>query len=413
MEIRGVSAVGSALRSHRKGHRFESGTLHSQALIFTTSAKFSGVRQHKRLGRHPIADAKKNEVGILIRAWGLSPRLSYSFLVVPLANVMKSRLFRSVLFFLLSFWLAACTQASVPTSQPLQVIYQIWPGFLPIVIAQEKGFFAQQGVQVEAHLEDSDDSTDIMIAALSSGRFDGGLVALGDAVNIFSKNPEMRVVAMTDESDGADAIVARPEVKTVKDLRGQRVGVKLGSFGELFAVEMLKANGLKPDDVELINVQPERVPDRLQAGQLQAGHTWQPYTLRSLKQGDHVIFDSSQTPGLIPDVLMFSAATLRDRSQEVKAFIRAWFQAVDYWQAHPQDGSALIAKTLKLEPQMVALEGLKLTNQANNQQKFGSREAPQSLHSMAKRYSDFSVWAGGITHPVDVDKLIDGSFLTS
>jgi NitT/TauT family transport system substrate-binding protein len=324
---------------------------------------------------------------------------------------MKSRLLQSIALCLFSiFIITACTGKPLATA-PLPVSYMLWPGSFPIVIAQEKGFFAQQGVQVEAQLDASATATDRQIAAFSTGKISAALMPLGDAINVSTNNPDIRIVAVVDKSDGADAIAAQPSVQTIADLKGKRLGAKLGSFSELFVTEMLKASGLTTDDVTLMNTPGEQIPDRLQSGDLQAGHTWEPFLSRSVLNQAHVIFTSHQTPGLIPDVLVFSSDVLRDRPQDVKAFIRAWFQAVEYWKANPQEGSALIAKTLKLDPRTVSLEGVKLLNQPENIQAFQPSQTTLSIHHTAQLYSDFFVQTGSIRKPVEIDTLLDSSFL--
>jgi NitT/TauT family transport system substrate-binding protein len=306
--------------------------------------------------------------------------------------------------------ITACTGTQLTTA-PLPVSYMLWSGSFPMVIAQEKGFFAQQGLQVAAKLDDSATATDSQIAAFVAGKLSGALMPLGDAINISTNNPDIRIVAVVDKSDGADAIVAQPSIHTVADIKGKRLGAKLGSFSELFVTEMLKANGLTPDDVTLINTAGEQVPDRLQSSELQAGHTWEPFISRSVMAQGNVVFTSHQTPGLIPDVLVFSSEVLRDRPQDIKAFIRAWFQAVEYWKANPQAGSALIAKTLKLDPRTVALAGIKLLDRAENLQAFQPGQTHTSIYYTAQLYSDFLGQTGSIRRPAEINTLLDSSFL--
>jgi NitT/TauT family transport system substrate-binding protein len=328
---------------------------------------------------------------------------------------MKFRISRSVFVCLLSISIfTACAGSKLSTAPvlpPIQVSYALWTGYFPLVIAQEKGFFTQQGIQVQTILGTGDTVTNNQLSAVSSGKTAVALLPLGDAINIIARNPDVRIVVAVDQSDGADAVLAEADITTVAELKGKHVGAKLGTFGELFVLEMLKANGMTADDVVLTNVTGEQVPDRLKEGGLQAGHTWEPYVSRSIADGNHVIFNSHQTPGLIPDVLTFSSQTLRDRPQDAKAFIRAWFQAVEYWQAHPQEGSALIEKTLKLDPGTAKLEGIKLMSRADNLQFFQPNQKSPSIYTVAQRYNSFFVQTGGIRQPISVEQVIDPSFL--
>jgi NitT/TauT family transport system substrate-binding protein len=277
-----------------------------------------------------------------------------------------------------------------------------------MVIAQEKGFFAAQGVEVDAIY--SEDTT-AQMADLGAEKIDGAALALGSIVNINGKNPNIHIIFATDQSVGADAIVADAEIQRVSDLKGKRIGTGLGGFGELFVITMLEKYGLTSDDVRIVQVDGQNVPTRLKKQDIQAGQTWEPYVSEAVKAGGRVLFSSREVPGLIPDVMAFRDSVLRDRRQDVQAFVRAWFQAVDYWEAHPQAASALIAQKTKLPLAAISLTGINLMTQAENAQAFIPGQSTDSLHYTAKRYSDFYVQTGGISRALDIPTLLDASFL--
>ena len=69
-------------------------------------------------------------------------------------------------------------------------------------------------------------------------------MTLGDFIILSANNPNMQSVLVVDETNGADIVVAKPEIKTVADLRGKKIGANLGGFSEVFVVEMLKLSTL-------------------------------------------------------------------------------------------------------------------------------------------------------------------------
>lgn len=317
---------------------------------------------------------------------------------------------RACICWFLSLILTAC-HTILPAKidkLPLKVSYNPWPGFLPIVIAKEKGFFAKQGVNVEiSYLED----TQLQMADMGAGKYDGATLALGSIVIISSKNPDLRIIFASDESAGADAVVASPSISKVADLKGKALGTGIGGFGELFAVKMLETANLTSEDVTLVNMDGEQVPARLKKGDIQAGQTWEPYVSQAVKAGARVLFSSAQTPGLIPDVVAFQSSVLRDRPDDIKAFVRAWFQAADYWKAHPGEGSAIIAKSLNVGADTISLEGLNLFSLSDNLKAFTPGTDTKSIYYTARLYADFFVRSGGVTRPPDIDRLLDPSFL--
>src|SRR6476469_1512776 len=226
---------------------------------------------------------------------------------------MKYRFFRSLsIFFLALVVITACNSKTTVNSRidlpTLKISYNLWPGYFPLAIAKEKGFFQQQGVKVEAIYSENYLAP---LSDFSGGKYDGVALTLGSVMNLIEKNPNAQIVLVTDRSAGADAIVARREIKSVADLKGKRIGAKLNDFGELFITKMLEKNGLSATDVKLVNLEGETIPSHLQSGDIQAGHTWNPYASGAVKAGAKVLFTSKQTPGLIPDAFVFRSDVVR------------------------------------------------------------------------------------------------------
>ena len=327
---------------------------------------------------------------------------------------MKSRLLRFVSLVLLSIVLiTACNSTTTvvtsrPQSLPLRVGYNLWAGQFPMAIAQEKGFFQAQGVKVEPIFSEN---YLLPLSNFSANKNDGVALPLGSVMSTLGQNPDAKIVLVTDQSAGADAMVAQRDIKSVADLKGKRIGTKLNDFGELFVTKILETQGLSSQDVSLVNIEAEAIPAFLKSGEIQAGQTWGPYLSQAVKSGAKVLFTSKQTPGLIPDVIMFHSNVLRDRPQDVKAFIRAWFQAQDYWKANPEESKAIIAKTLKIKPETISTDGIQLSTLQDNLKAFTPGSTTESLYHTAKLYADFYTRTGGLSAAPDIQKLIDPSFV--
>ena len=277
-----------------------------------------------------------------------------------------------------------------------------------MILAQEKGFFAQQGVQVEPiyssnYLES--------VSNFSAGYSDGVTSTLGSLISTAGQDPDIQLVLMSDRSAGADMLVVGPGIENLSDLRGKRIGAKLGDFGELFVTTLLGFQSLTSADVTLVNTEAEMVPDRIAKGDIQAGHTWDPHASQVLKAGGRVLLSSQNTPGLIPEGIVFHQNVVRDRPEQVQAFVRGWFQAVDYWQAHPQESNALLANVLKLKSEEISTEGIHLATLADNLKALTSGNTTESLYYTAKLYADFFIRTGGLSAAPDIDQLIVPSFV--
>ncbi|MEG4057579.1 MULTISPECIES: ABC transporter substrate-binding protein [unclassified Microcoleus] len=291
---------------------------------------------------------------------------------------------------------------------PLKVSCVPFVGYTPLIIAQEKGFFKAQGVDVELSYVDYSQLQD---ADFSAGKYDGIGLTLGDLVSLSATNPDMQAVMVLDQSTGADVVVAQSDIKTIPNLKGKKLGANLGSFSEVFVTEMLKASKLTSDDVSLVKVEPLEVPNRLQNNAIQAGHTWEPHLSEALKLGAHILFTSKQTPGLILDLVAFRGEAIRDRPEDIRAFVRGWLQGLSYWEANIPEGNAIVSKALNMPINTSSFEGIDLTDLAENQNFFQS-DSPNYIYKTAQKYADFFIRAGNVTRLPNLKTLFNSSFLT-
>jgi NitT/TauT family transport system substrate-binding protein len=308
--------------------------------------------------------------------------------------------------------LASCSgQQASPTAAPLPPLkfgFDLWPGYYPVLIANGKGFFKDAGVAVEPI---HPGQTDTMMADFTAGKYDAIAIALGDLVSLTQSNTDFSIVLISDESSGGDAIISLSGAQSITDLRGKRVGVNLGGFAELLVTTMLAENGMTPADVILVDMDAAELPAKLASGEVEAGHTWEPYLTQIVDAGGTVLFSSAQTPGLIPDAIAFRGDVIRQRPDDVRAFVKAWGRAADFWLDNREEGTAIAAAALQLPPESISLKGIRLLTLADNQALFQPGQTTASLEYTTKLYIDFYTRIGTIRTPPDTKALLNSSFL--
>lgn len=311
---------------------------------------------------------------------------------------------RTALALLPSLALTACERDRLPPAQlqVLRLAIDVWPGYLPGILADEMGKLVPAGVRLAVSFPGN---TDHMLADFVAGRYDVIGVSLGDLVNITRGSNGVVVILVTDESAGGDAILAGPGVKLDRPGR-LRIGTNLSGFGEVFLREFLKSRTADPIDWEFVNADAADVPRLLADKSLDLGHTWEPYASQAAALGATRVFTSANTPGLIPDVLVTTPATLQRRGPVIKKFLKAWLEAVDWWRANPAAAAAMIGRRVPSTMGAVSLDGLKLMDLADNQRLLGAHHAPAALDSVVKRYSDYFVERGSVARPVDPATLL-------
>jgi NitT/TauT family transport system substrate-binding protein len=312
---------------------------------------------------------------------------------------------------LCAMWLIACAPSATlpPTTQrtALKVSWNTWPGTYPLEIAEKMGFFAKHGVRVEPVFVG--DSYSTIVSDFAAHKLDGVTLVIGDLLPL-AVDDKVKAVMLTDGSEGADVIIATSDITSIRALKGKRIGAGLGTFSELFVREMLKKGGLTPNDVELVNVSGDNVPNEMPVT-IQAGHSWEPIVSEGIANGDHVLFTSSETPGLIVNVLAFQESVVKERPQEVRAFIAAWFEAEAWWQAHPAEGNALIVTATGLKPETISTDGIRFFTLQDNLKAFRQGTDTSSVYYTANLYLNFFTNIGSLTTRPDINLMFDPSFL--
>ena len=141
--------------------------------------------------------------------------------------------------------------ASSASSSDIKLAFSTWNGYMALVIAAKEGYWKKHGVNVSyTVIEDPVQRFNALKA--------GSLNAIATTVDTFSRtNAEgiaSTMVLGLDASVGGDGIVANKDIKTVKQLKGQKVAVSNGSTSQWFLAYVLKKNGMSLKDVKLAKV---------------------------------------------------------------------------------------------------------------------------------------------------------------
>lgn len=278
----------------------------------------------------------------------------------------------------------ASTPAPVETAAVIRVGIDLWPGYYPAVIAQQKGFFARRQLQVQYSVPEN---TDKMLQAFSAGELDVVCVALGDVFAFREKVPSLRVVLISDESSGGDALLSLKPLPPKLD--GLRIGTNLNGFGELFVRAFLQQHNTPLNAVTLLNQDASDAAVLLKQGKLDVVHTWEPYVSELTGYHDAmVVFSSAQTPGLIPDAVVLHGSLLQ-KPELAKAFVAGWIEGAEWWLSRRHEGNRIVERALVMMPNTVNLEGVRLFDGSANRKAFRNNGSPQSLYSVVQTYIDF------------------------
>jgi NitT/TauT family transport system substrate-binding protein len=273
--------------------------------------------------------------------------------------------------------------ASSVQAETLTLAHSTWVGYGPFYIARDKGFFEEEGVDIELQIMEN---TPLKMGALMAGHVD--LVAsTADEFPIYMKPGRvLKYILAVDNSNGGDGIVSNKDIMTVADLRGKKVAFEEGSVSQFFINALLLEAGMTQDDIEMVNMTATDAGVAFVAGRVDAAVTWEPHLTQGEKaEHGRLLVDSSEKPGLIVDVVAVTEETMREQGDELRAFVRAWQRALDFLESNPEEGYKIMADgvggwlsdPVEFEAVVTGIEYLDLDR---NKEMFGSAEAPGQLH---------------------------------
>lgn len=293
-------------------------------------------------------------------------------------------------------------------NKPLTVGMTTWVGYGLLHLAQQKGYFKEQGVDVSLTTVQDKPST---AAAIATGRLDGWATTVDTFIFYNAKKLDIKQVLAVDFSKGGEGIVAAGDIKTVADLKGRTLGAEEGSSTYFFMLNLLADSGVSVKDVKLQSMRAGDAGAAFAAGRLDAAATWDPWLSKAQERGGHILASSADKPGLIVDTVAFRSDVIEKRPEDVKNFIKAYFEAFDYWKSSPKDANAIMAKALGIKDDEFtsSLAGLEFVSREQNQQYIGTPTSAGQIESVTERGIEFYTQAGLLKEKFDAAAVVDAA----
>ncbi|MBC7879971.1 MAG: ABC transporter substrate-binding protein [Anaerolineae bacterium] len=323
-------------------------------------------------------------------------------------SMLKIQLFRRSLL-VACLWIGL----SLPSfAAPIKIGYSAWPGWFPWKIAEEKGLFKKNGVDVQmVWFVNYGDS----IGALSANKLDANCQTLNDTIAPAAAGAKLKIVLVNDNSTGNDQIIVKPEIKTVKDLKGKRVSAELGTVDHYLLLLGMQKAGLTQKDIQFTPLETGAAAAAFAAGRVDAVGVYAPFTTKALstKKGK-VLFSSKDYPGAVSDHLVFSAQFVKAHPDEVQKIVKTWFDTLDYIKKNPEESIKIMAKQGDTsEADYRAYDsGTRIFTLAQNIAALGPEtKDPTNLRFQGKIIADFLVKAGLAKQKPDLESLYDDRFV--
>jgi NitT/TauT family transport system substrate-binding protein len=296
----------------------------------------------------------------------------------------------------------ALTSCSKEPPQPLRIGTNVWPGFEAFYLARDLGYYKDTPVRLVEYPSSSE-----VLRAYRSGELEAAALTLDEALSLAATDPQLRIVLVTDISNGADVILAKPDIQNLRSLKGKRVGVESTALGAYVLTRALQKVEMSPQDVKIVSLEASEHERAFKAGKVDAVVTFEPVRSNLLATGAKLLFDSTQIPGEVVDVVAVRGDSINRQEDSTSALVKGWFRGLEYLKNNPQDAARRVAPREAVTPEqfLKSLEGLQIPDVQGNQQLLGKTDA--SLLNGAKQLSQVMVANKLLSKPVDPAPLLD------
>jgi NitT/TauT family transport system substrate-binding protein len=308
--------------------------------------------------------------------------------------------------------------ADVANPRPLRIAYVFALANAPAVIAEQKGYFAAEGLKVE--LKPFGDGP-VIQQAIAAGEVDIAYVGAPPIYQWFARGLQSRIVAKVNYGQAALVVSAdaTPPISTLSDLRGRRIaGVARGSgMDVLLRGQVLKARaGLDADqDLSVVSMPAANMNAALDRRLVDGIFTWEPYVSEAILRGTgKMLLDVNRAIPHYPwYVIAAVPLTMAQRPDDVVHVLRAHRKAIAFINEHPDEADRLIAEAFQIPPvQTVSgatLAPAAVVKEARKRLGWSARFEPSDLKFIQALMND-SLAQGILARPMQAEQVVDLSW---
>jgi NitT/TauT family transport system substrate-binding protein len=214
------------------------------------------------------------------------------------------------------------------------------------IIADRKGFFAKNGLDVEVFNFTTGKQC---LDTVMGGGVDIATTAEAPTTAAAMSGQKIALLARTEYSYIKMLTATAAQIRKPADLKGKRIAFTAGTGGEVYTMQLLKAAGLSKDDVTLVNLRPQDMVAALASGSIDAYGTWEPHIFNGIKA-----LASKATPldtkGIYAETfnIVLMQDYLQKKPEVAKNFLKALVEAEAWMKANREQAINVVAEFVKM-----------------------------------------------------------------
>ena len=232
----------------------------------------------------------------------------------------------------------------------IRILCPTWPGYAPIFVANDLGYFKDEGITVTMNF---DDDRSNVLAAMARGDIEIDMRTVGEHQGRpRDENTPGIIIGTIDESLGGDGVIVDETIKSVADMKGKTVAVEPNIPARLLLQLELKKAGLTLKDVDLKEIATADTVAVFADPSVPVVATYEPFMSQAVKnlpdRNGRILISSKDYPGIIIDIIAARNDDLKANPEKYRKFLRGVYQAVDYYKTNPADFIKLAAPHFNL-----------------------------------------------------------------
>ena len=307
---------------------------------------------------------------------------------------------------------------TVPASadDTIRMLTPTWPGFAPVLVANDLGYFEEEGITVILNF---DDDRANVLAAMTRGDIESDMRTVGEHQGApRDENTPGIIIGTIDESLGGDGVVVDGTIESVADMKGKTVAVEPNIPARLLLQLELKKAGLTLDDVEIKQIATADTIAVFSDSSIPIVATYEPFMSQTVKnlpdRNPRILISSKDYPGVVIDIITAREDDLAANPEKYKKFLRGIYRAIDYYKTNPDDFIKLAAPHYNLseaEVKEILDTSLVYTDYATSLEYIGEPGKPGKLYDIFDTVMQLNLDYGAADIKLDPEKEIDSSVI--
>lgn len=238
----------------------------------------------------------------------------------------------------------------VHEKEPIKVAANSWPGYEPLHLADAEGFWDES----EVYLHESG-STSEAVLAYKNGLIDVVCLTMDEFLFTRESVTDSTVILVLDFSNGGDVVLSRPDIQWKEPTGQWRIGVENNALGGFMLSRFLDKHRLPIEHFKVVPLAFDQHVLGYTEDKIDLLVTFEPVASQLLNNGAVKVFDSTEIPREIVDVLVCRQELVERRSKDLSVLVKGWFEALKLVKSRSPRALAVMA-----ERQRMSVDELKM-----------------------------------------------------